>query len=129
MLKEITAPGGPVPLGPYSHAVRAGDFIFVSGQSALNPETNRLEVDTMGLQTRQVLDNIRTILQAAGADLNDVVRCGVFLADMQEFREMNHVYEKCFGGVKPARTTTEVVLPHKEMKVLIDCVAYKPISR
>ena len=127
MLERITAPGGPAPLGPYSHAVRAGDLVFVSGQAALNPETNQLEAGAAAAQTRRVLENIRTILQAAGADLADVVKCGVFLADIQEFSEMNRVYAECFGESKPARTTAEVGLPHKDMKVLIDCVAYKPV--
>ncbi len=128
MLERITAPGGPAPLGPYSHAVRAGDLVFVSGQAALNPETNQLEAGAAAAQTRRVLENIRTILQAAGADLSDVVKCCVFLADIQEFSEMNQVYAECFGESKPARTTAEVGLPHKDMKVLIDCVAYKPVS-
>ena len=128
MLERITAPGGPAPLGPYSHAVRAGDLVFVSGQAALNPETNQLEAGAAAAQTRRVLENIRTILQAAGADLSDVVKCCVFLADIQEFSEMNQVYAECFGESKPARTTAEVGLPHKDMKVLIDCVAYKPLS-
>ena len=128
MLERITAPSGPAPLGPYSHAVRAGDLVFVSGQAALNPETNQLEAGAAAAQTRRVLENIRTILQAAGADLADVVKCGVFLADIQEFSEMNRVYAECFGESKPARTTAEVGLPHKDMKVLIDCVAYKPVS-
>ena len=128
MLERITAPSGPAPLGPYSHAVRAGDLVFVSGQAALNPETNQLEAGAAAAQTRRVLENIRTILQAAGADLADVVKCGVFLADIQEFSEMNQVYAECFGESKPARTTAEVGLPHKDMKVLIDCVAYKPVS-
>ena len=128
MLERITAPSGPAPLGPYSHAVRAGDLVFVSGQAALNPETNQLEAGAAAAQTRRVLENIRTILQAAGADLAAVVKCGVFLADIQEFSEMNRVYAECFGESKPARTTAEVRLPHKDMKVLIDCVAYKPVS-
>ena len=128
MLERITARGGPAPLGPYSHAVRAGDLVFVSGQAALNPETNQLEAGTAAAQTRRVLENIRIVLQAAGADLSDVVKCCVFLADIQEFSEMNRVYAECFGESKPARTTAEVGLPHKDMKVLIDCVAYKPMS-
>ena len=128
MLERITAPGGPAPLGPYSHAARAGDLVFVSGQAALNPETNQLEAGAAAAQTRRVLENIRAILQAAGADLSDVVKCCVYLADIQEFPEMNRVYAECFGESKPARTTTEAGLPHKDMKVLIDCVAYKPPS-
>ncbi len=126
MLERITAPGGPAPLGPYSHAVRAGDLVFVSGQAALNPKTNQLEAGAAAAQTRRALENIRTILQATGADLSDVVKCCVYLADIQEFPEMNRVYAECFGESKPARTTAEVGLPHKDMKVLIDCVAYKP---
>ena len=128
MLERITAPGGPAPLGPYSHAVRAGDLVFVSGQAALNPKTNQLEAGTATAQTRRVLENIRTILEAAGANLSDVIKCCVFLADIQEFSEMNGVYAEYFGDAKPARTTAEVRLPHKDMKVLIDCVAYQPAS-
>ncbi len=126
MLERITAPGAPQPKGPYSHAVRAGDFIYVSGQAAINPQTNEFEVGTVAQETRRTLDNIRSILQAAGAGLEDVVKCSVFLTDVRDFAEMNEVYNEYFGKAKPARTTVQAILPGRGIKVEIDCVAYKP---
>lgn len=126
MIERIMAPGGPSPRGPYSHAVRAGDFIFVSGQAALNPATNASEPGTVAEETHQTIKNVQSILQAAGADLSDVVKCSVFLADIRDFAEMNQVYEEYFGQAKPARTTVNALLPAQGLKVEIDCIAYKP---
>lgn len=126
MLERIIAPGAPQPKGPYSHAVRAGDFIYVSGQAAINPQTNEFEVGTVAQETRRTLDNIRSILQAAGAGIEDVVKCSVFLTDVRDFAEMNEVYNEYFGKAKPARTTVQAILPGRGIKVEIDCVAYKP---
>ncbi len=128
MLKRITAPGAPEPRGPYSHAVRAGDFVYVSGQAAINPASNEFEVGTVAEETRRTLDNVAGILKAAGAELSDVVKCSVFLADIRDFAEMNQVYAEYFGNSKPARTTVHAVLPGKGIKVEIDCVAYKPVQ-
>jgi 2-iminobutanoate/2-iminopropanoate deaminase len=129
MLERITAPGAPQPRGPYSHAVRAGDFIYVSGQVAIDPKTNEFQIGTVAEETRRTLENIRSILQAAGASLEDVVKCSVFLTDVRNFAEMNEVYEEYFGKAKPARTTVQAVLPAVGVKIEIDCVAYKPVSR
>lgn len=129
MLERITAPGAPQPRGPYSHAVRAGDFIYVSGTVAIDPKTNEFAIGTVAQETRRTLDNIRSILQAAGAEIEDVVKCSVFLTDVRNFAEMNEVYEEYFGKAKPARTTVQAVLPAKGIKIEIDCVAYKPASR
>ncbi len=126
MIERIMAPGGPSPRGPYSHAVRAGDFIFVSGQAALDPATNTSVPGTVAAETHQTIKNIQSILQAAGADLSDVVKCSVFLADIRDFAEMNQVYEEYFGQAKPARTTVNALLPAQGLKVEIDCIAYKP---
>ena len=126
MIERIMAPGGPSPRGPYSHAVRAGDFIFVSGQAALNPATNKSEPGTVAEETHQTIKNVQSILQAAGSDLSDVVKCSVFLADIRDFAEMNQVYEEYFGQAKPARTTVNALLPAQGLKVEIDCIAYKP---
>jgi 2-iminobutanoate/2-iminopropanoate deaminase len=128
MLERIIAPGAPQPKGPYSHAVRAGDFIFVSGQAAINPQTNEFEVGTAAQETRRTLDNIGSILQAAGASFEDVVKCSVFLTDVRDFAEMNEVYSEYFGKAKPARTTVQATLPGRSIKVEIDCVAYKPVN-
>jgi 2-iminobutanoate/2-iminopropanoate deaminase len=127
MLERLIAPGAPQPRGPYSHAVRAGDFIFVSGQGPIDPVTNELKVGDVASETRATLENIRNILKAAGADLADVVKCGVFLTDIRDFAGMNQVYSQFFGDIRPARTTVQAILPAHGSKVEIDCVAYKPL--
>jgi 2-iminobutanoate/2-iminopropanoate deaminase len=128
MIERITAPGAPKPAGPYSHAVRAGDFIYVSGQAAIDPATNTFKIGTVAEETRQTLENIQSILSAAGAEMTDVVKCSVFLADIRDFAEMNKVYTEFFGNAKPARTTVSAQLPAHGLKVEIDCVAYKPLG-
>ena len=128
MLDRITSSDAPNPRGPYSHAVRAGDFIYVSGQAAMNPETNQPEHGTAAAQTRRTLENIKTILNAAAADLSDVVKCSVFLTDLRYFAEMNEVYAEYFGDSKPARTTVQATLPALGLKIEVDCVAYKPVA-
>ena len=127
MLERLIAPGAPTPRGPYSHAVRAGDFIFVSGQGPIDPTTNELKLGDVASETRATLENIRAILKAAGAELADVIRCGVFLTDIRDFAAMNKVYSEFFGEIRPARTTVQAVLPAHGSKVEIDCVAYKPL--
>ena len=129
MLERIIAPRAPSPKGPYSHAVRAGDLIFVSGQGPIDPATNQWKLGDAGSETRATLENIRTILRAAGADLADVVKCSVFLTDINDFAAMNKVYAEFFGDVRPARTTVQATLPGRDTKVEIDCVAYKPANK
>ena len=126
MIERITPPGGPTPRGPYSHAVRAGDFIYVSGQGPIDPESNQFSYGDIRHETRVVLNNILRILAGCGASMKDVVRCGVFLADGDDFVAMNEVYGEFFGEAKPARTTVECKFANKQMKVEIDCVAYQP---
>jgi len=128
MLERLIAAGAPKPRGPYSHAVRAGDFVFVSGQGPIDPATNELKIGDVGSETRATLENIRSILKAAGADLADVVKCGVFLTDIRDFAAMNVVYSEFFGEIRPARTTVQAILPAHGSKVEIDCVAYKPLK-
>jgi 2-iminobutanoate/2-iminopropanoate deaminase len=92
----------------------------------VNPATGQLG-PSVAAQTEQCLRNVQTILQAAGSDLQYVLRCGVFLVDMKEFAEMNGVYQRMFGEHRPARTTVEVSgLPGDGMRVEIDCIAYRP---
>ena len=116
----------PTPRGAYSPAVRAGDFIFVSGQGPIDPITDKLLPGDIREQTRLVLSNMRTILEACGASLSDVVKCSVFLKDIGEFPQMNEVYAEFFPDKRPARTTVEAQFHHAEMRVEIDCVAYSP---
>lgn len=126
MIERVIPDGVPAPRGPYSPAVRAGDFIFVSGQGPIDPATNLFSFGDIRHETRLVLTNIQRILEACGASLRDVVKCSVFLADGRDFAAMNEVYAEFFGEQKPARTTVEAKFVVPEMKVEIDCVAYKP---
>ena len=101
-------------------------LIFVSGQGGVDPATGLIAPDTEA-QTEQVLKNIRAILEAGGSGLQHVLRCGVFLLDMTEFKTMNAVYARMFGDHRPARTTVQVAgLPGEGLRVEIDAVAYKP---
>ena len=123
MLTPVEVPDAPTPVGPYSSAMIVGDLVYVSGQSGRDPVTDRVAED-IETQTEQVLTNIRTILEAAGTSMARVVRCGVFLTDMREFKRMNAVYERMFEGHKPARTTVAVSeLPGPGLKVEIDAIA------
>jgi 2-iminobutanoate/2-iminopropanoate deaminase len=102
-------------------------LIFVSGQGATDPATGKLAGADVSTQTEQCLKNLQAILQAAGSDLQYVLRCGVFLLDMGEFQAMNAVYARVFGDHRPARTTIQAAgLPGVGLRVEIDCIAYKP---
>lgn len=126
MIERYTLQGAATPRGPYSHAVRAGDFIFVSGQGPIDAATNQFSYGGIQHETRVVLTNIKDILEGSGAGLSDVVKCSVFLRDGGDFAAMNEVYAEFFGEQKPARTTVEAKFANPEMKVEIDCIAYKP---
>jgi 2-iminobutanoate/2-iminopropanoate deaminase len=118
-IERLTPPGSPAPRGPYSPAVRAGDFIFVSGQVPPEP-------GDIAHETRQVLNNIKFILEGCGASLADVVKCSVFLGDGQDFAAMNQVYAEFFGAAKPARSTVVTGFMIPKIRVEIDAIAYKP---
>ncbi|HEY1494168.1 MAG TPA: RidA family protein [Candidatus Solibacter sp.] len=119
MIERISPPGAPAPRGPYSPAVRAGDFIFVSGQVA--PVTGEVSNET-----RQVLTNIKLLLESCGATMADVVKCGVFLAEAGDFAAMNGVYAEFFGDAKPARATVVTGFAVPGIHVEIEAIAYKP---
>jgi 2-iminobutanoate/2-iminopropanoate deaminase len=122
----VRAANLPAPVGPYSPGMGFEKLIFVSGQGGVDPATGLLAADT-GAQTEQVLKNIQTILEAAGSGLQHVLRCGVFLIDMNEFQLMNGVYARVFGEHRPARTTVQVAgLPGPGLRVEIDAIAYRP---
>src|SRR5262245_24758474 len=116
----------PTPVGPYSPGMGFDRLIFVSGQAGIDPATGKLAPDVEA-QTEQVLENIQAILRAAGSDLQHVLRCGVFLLDMAEFKTMHAVYARMFGEHRPARTTVQVAgLPGEGLLIEIDAIAYKP---
>jgi 2-iminobutanoate/2-iminopropanoate deaminase len=125
MIERLSPPGVPAPRGPYSPAVRAGDFIFVSGQVPVDPATNEVRLGDIRHETRMVLTNIQRILEGSGATMADVVKCSVFLADGSDFAAMNEVYAEFFGANKPARSTVAVQFAMPGLKVEIDCIAYK----
>lgn len=127
--RPIHAPRLPAPVGPYSPGMGFERLVFVSGQGATDPATGKLAGDDATAQTEQCLKNLQAILQAAGSDLQHVLRCGVFLIDMGEFQAMNAVYARMFGDHRPARTTIQAAgLPGKGLRVEIDCIAYVPAS-
>jgi 2-iminobutanoate/2-iminopropanoate deaminase len=125
-IERVFPSDSPTPRGAYSPAVRAGDFIFVSGQGPIDPITDKLVAEDVQVQTRITLRNVARILASCGATLADVVKCSVFLRDIAEFPRMNQVYGEMFGENRPARTTVEAKFYQAEMLVEIDCVAYKP---
>ena len=125
MIERITPPGAVSPRGPYSHAVRAGNFIFVSGQGPIDPATDKLSYGTIEHETRLVLNNVRRIIEGCGATMKDVVKCNVYLRNGTDFAAMNAVYAEFFGEAKPARTTVETKFADARMLVEIDCIAYQ----
>jgi 2-iminobutanoate/2-iminopropanoate deaminase len=126
MIERISPPGVPAPRGPYSPAVHAGDFIYVSGQVPVDPATQKMVCGDIATETRQVLNNLKGILEGCGATMSDVVKCCVYLADGHDFAAMNEVYAEFFGHDKPARTTVAVAFALPGIKVEIDAIAYKP---
>ena len=128
MIERIPPPGVPAPRGPYSPAVRAGDFLFVSGQGPVDPATQKMSYGDIQHETRIVLNNVKRILEGCGASMADVVKCSVFISNGKDFAAMNQVYAEFFGNAKPARTTVETKFADPAMKVEIDCIAYKPKS-
>lgn len=124
MIERITPQGCATPRGPYSHAVKAGGFLYVSGQGPIDPATDKMSYGTIEHETRIVLGNIKRILEGCGSSMKDVVRCGVFLRNGTDFAAMNAVYAEFFGDAKPARTTVESKFADQQMLVEIDCVAY-----
>src|SRR3954470_3518378 len=123
----VTSGKLPPPAGPYSPATVVGNLVFVSGQGGRDPSTNQLAGPDVEAQTEQVLKNIAAILEAAGSGLSHVLRCGVFLVDINEFPAMNEVYARAFGAHRPAPTAVEVSgLPGPGLLVEIDAIAYVP---
>ena len=122
MKEQITAASAPPP-GPYSHAIRAGDLIFVSGQGPIDPDTKQITGTTIQEQTRRTLDNVKAIVEAAGATMDDVVKSTVHLLDIGTFDDFNAVYVTYFNDPRPARTTVQSRLVH-DILVEIDVVVY-----
>lgn len=122
--KMINAQHAPAAVGPYCHAVQAGDFVFTSGQIGLDPESQEL-VEGIEAQTKQVLENLTEVLKAAGLDMSDVIKTTVFLDDVNDFVVVNGIYETYFGDSKPARSCVEVAALPKGALIEIEVIAVK----
>jgi 2-iminobutanoate/2-iminopropanoate deaminase len=123
MREVVSTKDAPQAIGPYSQAVKANGFVFTSGQIAIDPATQQVVAGDVGAQTDRVLRNLSEVLEAAGSGLGKVVRCTVFLKDMNEFAAMNQVYGKYFSSSPPARSTVEVARLPKDVLVEIDVIA------
>lgn len=123
MLQVVSTDKAPKAVGPYSQAIVANGFIFVSGQISIDPATQQLNTGTTAEQTRQVLTNLTAVLETVGASLASVVKTTVFLKDMKDFDAMNQVYAEFFSNTKPARATVEVSRLPKDVSVEIEAIA------
>ena len=122
----VTAPGAPDAVGPYSHAVRSGGLLFCSGQTPLDPATGKLVEGSIGDETRRCLENLQLVCAAAGAELSDAVRLGVYVTDMGTFPEVNEAYATFFGEGPPARSTIGVASLPLGARVEIDAIVALP---
>jgi 2-iminobutanoate/2-iminopropanoate deaminase len=112
--------------GAYSDGVLVNGFLFLSGQAAVDFKTSEFVLGTIEEETTRTLDNLKAIIEAAGATMNDVVKCTAHLADINDFDRYNKVYATYFTGIKPARTTVQSVLA-ENLKVEIDCIVKMPV--
>jgi 2-iminobutanoate/2-iminopropanoate deaminase len=123
MREIISTKDAPQAIGPYSQAIKANGLVFTSGQVAIDPSNQQVIAGDVAAQTERVLRNLSEILEAAGSGLGKVVRCTVFLKNMNDFTAMNEVYGKYFSSAPPARSTVEVARLPKDMLVEIDAIA------
>jgi 2-iminobutanoate/2-iminopropanoate deaminase len=124
--ETVTALGAPQAAGPYSHAVKSGGLIFLSGQTPIDPDTGKLVVGDIGVQTKRCLDNLGVVAAAAGASLDDAVRCGIYVTDMGTFKAVNEAYGGYFGDAPPARSTIGVASLPLGADVEIDAILAVP---
>ena len=122
-MEIISTENAPKALGPYSQAIKAGGFVWCSGQIPIDPAVNAVTATTIEDQTRQAITNLRNVLEAAGSDLDKVVKTTVFISDMNNFAALNAVYAELFGDAKPARSCVEVARLPKDVMVEIEAVA------
>lgn len=123
MKEAVTTDRAPGAIGPYSQAIKTGGMVFCSGQIPIDPATGQFVSEVVSEQTEQVLRNLSEVLSAAGSSLDNVVKTTVFLADMDDFAEMNEVYGRFFSENKPARATVQAARLPRDARVEIDCIA------
>ncbi|MBY0359375.1 MAG: RidA family protein [Candidatus Obscuribacterales bacterium] len=126
MLQAVSTDKAPKAVGPYSQAIIANGFVFVSGQIAIDPATGNLLTGSTAEQTRQVLKNVAAVLESLGAGLDHVVKTTVFLKDMNDYAAMNETYAEFFTASKPARAAVEVARLPRDVKVEIEAIAVLP---
>jgi 2-iminobutanoate/2-iminopropanoate deaminase len=119
----IRSDNAPVPIGPYSQAIRAGGLLFLAGQTPLDPATGQLVGSDIKTQTRQVLKNLAAVLEASGSSMDRVVKTTIFLKDLNDFGAMNEEYASFFRELPPARTTVQAARLPRDALVEIDCIA------
>ena len=125
MLKKIIhSKRAPEPIGPYSQAIQLNNLIFASGQVAIDPETGNLINGDVKIQTKRVLENLRAVLEEAGASLDTVVKTTIYLKQMDDFEVVNEIYAGYFNRSLPARSTIEVARLPKDVLIEIDCIAH-----
>jgi|SRR5688572_1845345 len=123
--KIVNSPNAPAPIGPYSHAVMAGNTLYISGQIALDAQSGNLVNDTIEAETHQVMKNLQAILETAGMGLADVAKCTIFVKDLNNFAKINEIYGSYFTTNPPARETVEVSRLPKDVNVEISAIAIK----
>ena len=125
-IKEISTNNAPLPVGPYNQAVMAGEWLYCSGQIALNPKDGQMVGNgDVIVETQQVINNLKAVLNAAGASPSQVVKTTIFLLDLKDFETVNNIYSDTFGiGISPARACVQVAALPKGGKVEIDCIAW-----
>lgn len=124
-MKSIKTDKAPAPIGPYSQAIESNGLIFTSGQIAIDPKSNALIEGDVVAQAKQVFENLKAVLEAAGSDLNHVVKTTIFLKNMNDFGRVNEIYAQYFGQAVPARSTVEVARLPKDVLIEVDCIAEK----
>jgi 2-iminobutanoate/2-iminopropanoate deaminase len=122
-MKSIETNQAPQPIGPYSQAVQSGNMLFLSGQIPLDPATGKMVEGDVQVQTRQVLENLKAVLLAGNATLEQVVKTTIYLTDLSQFSKVNEIYAEYFGESKPARATVQVAALPAGAQVEIDAIA------
>jgi 2-iminobutanoate/2-iminopropanoate deaminase len=123
--RAIQINNAPAPVGPYSQGILQNNLLFISGQIPMNPQTNELEVSSIEDATQQVMLNIKALLEAAEMKMTDVIKCSIFLADLNDFNKVNEIYASYFSGVYPARETVQVSKLPLNVPIEISCIAVR----
>lgn len=125
MKKSFTIPNAPAPIGPYSQAIMKNDTLFVSGQIPIDPKTGELQLESIQIAAKQVMENLKALVETAGLKMSDVVKCSIFLKTMDDFAAVNEVYATYFDNEPPARETVAVSTLPLDVPVEISCIAMR----